>query len=75
MSTASKYRPKHTPYQRIVRAARRGQGCYLTPDDCAIMGLLDSAIIDLAANDDRDAYEAAATTPANEGAEEGKGRC
>jgi hypothetical protein len=61
MSTRSKYQPKHTPHQRIVRAARRGQGCYLTPDDC--IQLEDGAIGSLAANDDRYDAERRAAAP------------
>ena len=44
---------KHTPYQRIIRAAERGTGCYLTPENCAHMAT-DVAILQLAMNDDED---------------------
>ncbi len=42
-----------TPYQKIVRAARRGTGCRLTAEDCFTMGVMDDAIFTRADLDDR----------------------
>jgi hypothetical protein len=45
---------KRTPYQRIVRAAKRGTGCRLSADDCHLLGEMDDAIFTRAALDDED---------------------
>ena len=42
-----------TPYQRIVRAAARGKGVVLSSDEVQAMSI-DSAISQLAENDDED---------------------
>lgn len=52
---------KLTPHQRIVRAARRGGGVRLSPDDCFALGVMDDAIITAALNDD-ETQEAARET-------------
>jgi hypothetical protein len=49
-------RKRLTPYQRIVLAAKRGMGCYLTARTCAHMAR-DEAIRQLAENDDEDDAE------------------
>jgi len=49
----SKARRRQTPYQRIIRAAERRTGCYLTPENCAHMAV-DIAILQVAMNDDED---------------------
>lgn len=51
MTPAPKPRRKFTPYQRIVRAARRRVGVRLSPEECAKMST-DTAIRRLADNDD-----------------------
>lgn len=42
---------RSTPYQRIMRAAKRGTGVRLTADDVRRMSI-DTAIVELAMNDD-----------------------
>lgn len=45
-----------SPYQRIMRAADKGRGVRLSAEDCRSMAL-DSAIVQLAENDDEAADE------------------
>lgn len=49
-------RKRLTPWQKIARAAERGTGTYLTPQDCWRLGH-DNAIITRAELDDDPAYE------------------
>ena len=46
-------RKKLSPYQRIIRAAKIGKGVLLNPDEVRNMAI-DTAIRDLAENDDAD---------------------
>lgn len=46
-------RPKRTPHQKLVRAARRGTGCRLTAAECWMLGVMDDAIVTRATCDDR----------------------
>ena len=44
---------KRSPYQRIVLAAKKGRGVHLSADEAFQMSM-DTAISDLAANDDEE---------------------
>lgn len=46
-----------TPYQRIVRAAERGVGVRLSPEECWRMGKMDDAIFTRAQLDDEEQAE------------------
>ena len=59
---------KLSPYQRIVRASKRGTGVRLSADDVDAM-MYDTAITQLSANDDE--ATAAAPAPAEEGVFDG----
>lgn len=47
---------KKTPYQRIIRAAHKGVGVRLSPDECRALAM-DGAIEQSASNDDMDQEE------------------